>query len=237
MSVLKASIKDGTLHYHYQRGMLRLLELPTEYAKAHFEKSEFFAYISTLGGGMVKGDNYLQDFKFENSKAILSSQSNQKIYKGSSNLTTKISLDESSKLVFHNDANIFYKNSDFSSKTTIFVKNGGKFFYLDGGFIGYSGGEFTSNLTLRIYIDSKLALNDNFCYENKRDLNALFEYEYFYTITMSYAPTLQSISTNDIKAYASSINGITMVRIIANDNDIANDYINEIKFNFLKENR
>ncbi|ASM38057.1 MAG: urease accessory protein UreD [Campylobacter sputorum] len=237
MSVLKTILKDGNLTHHYQRGMLRLLELPVEYgADLKASDNRFFAYLSTLGGGLVGGDTYLQEFKILNTDALICSQSNQKVYKGSSLLTNKITLDKSSKLVFHNDANIFYKDSNFKSKTTIFLNSGARLFYLDGGFIGYCSGEFKANLILRIFVDSKLRLNDNFFYHTKENLSLFYNYEYFYNITIVGKHSIQNINDENIKLFASSIKDITTVRIVSNDNDLAMRHINNLKTNFIKEN-
>lgn len=234
MNILDISLKNGKLNKHYQQGMQRLLELPIKYAK-EYNGNEFFAYISTLGGGLVGGDSYTQSFELFNTKASLNSQSNQKIYKGHSKLNTKINIDANSSLIFHNDANIFYKDSDFLSKTIIFAKKNSKMFYLDGGFSGYSGGEFNANMICRLYIDSKLSLNDVFDYKNINNVNLFYKYEYFYTIVIRGVDEVSIINEEKIISYASSLNDNIIVRILAKDNDLAMKYVNDLKEHFLRD--
>lgn len=238
MSVLKTTIKDGALKEHYQKGALRLISLPVDYGKARDEDdNRFFAYLSTLGGGLVGGDNYSQNFKMENSNAVLSSQSNQKVYKGASKLKTLINLDERSKLLFYNHANIFYKDADFSSKTTIFCQSGAQLFYLDGGFIGYADACFKANMSLRIYINSSLKLNDLFHYDSRQNLNSFFNYEYFYTLVIvNEELDIPDVDESDLKAFSSKIDKVTVLRVVSSKNDSAMNYIDELKNQFLKEN-
>lgn len=233
MNILNITLKNGKLNKHYQQGMQRLLELPIKYAK-EYNGNEFFAYISTLGGGLVDKDEYFQSFDLIDTNATLNSQSNQKIYKGYSKLNTKINIDTNSSLIFHNDANIFYKNSNFKSKSIIFAEKNSKIFYLDGGFLGYSEGEFNANMICRLYIDSKLSLNDNFNYKHINNVNLFYKYQYFYTIIIRGIKEIATINEKDIISYTSSLNDNVIVRILANDNDRAMEYINDLKNHFLK---
>lgn len=235
MNELRIKIENGSLTHHFQKGLLRLIQLPKEFNKNPSD-NKFFAYLSTLGGGIVNKDEYLQDFSIENTNATISSQSNQKIYKGKSKFISKIKLDDASKFIFHNDANIFYKNSDFFQKTSIFLQKNSKLFYLDGGFIGYCNGEFKANTILQIFINSNLKINDNFYYQTKQDLNLFFKYEYFYNIAIVGNCDIININNENIKAFASKIENITIIRIASNDNDVAMKYIDNLKINFIKEN-
>lgn len=236
MSVLHIKLQNAHLVKHYQKGMQRLLELPIKFGEdcSQNKHNEFFAYLSTLGGGLVGGDSYFQCFEVENTKATLQSQSNQKIYKGASTLNTKIKVDDNSILVFHNDANIFYKNSDFKSKACVFAQENSKLFYLDGGYLGYANGDFKASMLFRLYINNKLALNDVFSYEDKTNLLSLYSYEYFYTIIIRANIQIESLHNDEIIMHTSTINDNQIVRILAKDNDIALKHINKIKLKFLQ---
>ncbi|CAM2794125.1 urease accessory protein UreD [Helicobacter burdigaliensis] len=233
MNALKIKIQEGFLKEHYQQGMQRLMQVPI-YGGETCNDKEFFAYISTLGGGLVGGDSYFQEISLLDSKATLNSQSNQKIYKGNSTLQTRIVVDEKSALVFHNDANIFYAKSDFKSKTSMFAKKDSKFFYLDGGFIGYSLGDFKANMHFRLFIDSKLVLNDVFNYFCKKNIHLFLEYEYFYTIFIRGLEEIPSINEKNIKAYASNLKDNLVVRVLSNNQGEAIEYINALKRYFVK---
>lgn len=235
MNVLRIVLEKKVLKEHYQHGMLKLFEVPVNYGHVYEESPEFFAYISTLGGGLANNDSYEQNFTLIDSKAVINSQASQKIYKGNSLIDTRIQLDNKSCFVFHNDANIFYPNSNFISKTTIFAKKNSRLFIVDGGFIGYAKGNFIARLGLRLFIDYKLALNDNFCYYSRDDLNALYEHEYFYTLLIRNAPKFTLVQEDNLKAHASTINGTTIVRILSNSNGLAINYINNIKNSFLQQ--
>ncbi|MBT0878011.1 MULTISPECIES: urease accessory protein UreD [unclassified Campylobacter] len=232
MSLLKITLENNHLKEHYQQGMQRLIQVPTRFGEDS-ENEDFFAYLSTLGGGFVNQDNYAQSFKLVNSKATLSSQSNQKIYKGTSSLKTNIELDNNSILVFHNDANIFYQNSNFSSKTTIFMNDNSRLFYLDGGFLGYANSQFKAKLSLRIFINNKLSINDIFYYNSNSSLNSLYNHNYFYTLIIKGDVEFKTIHNENLKAHSSIINNTNIIRISSDDNDLAMKYINDIKSNFL----
>lgn len=232
MNILKIKLQEGALKEHYQSGMQRLLQVPI--CGERLSENEFFAYISTLGGGLVSGDTYRQEIALFNSKVMLNSQSNQKIYKGHSILESKIHLDENSSLVFHNDANIFYAKSDFLSQTSLFAKKDSKFFYLDGGFIGYSLGDFKAKMNFRLFIESRLILNDAFCYFSPKNLHLLLEYEYFYTIFIRGLDEVPHKNEKNLKAYASKIKDNLIVRILSNNQDGALEYINALKRYFVK---
>lgn len=234
VNVLNIKLIKNKLVEHYQYGMLKLLRVPVNYGvNCPDEDSEFFAYISALGGGLAEGDKYNQSFTLEDAKAVINSQSSQKIYKGSSRVNTKINLKGNSSFVFHNDANIFYPNSNFTSKNTIFLDKDSKLFFLDGGFLGYAEGNFRANMYLRLYIDSKLVLNDVFCYESKEDLQSLYKHEYFYNAIMVGDVEFETLHKPNIKAHASKINKVTIIRILSDSNDEAIRYINNIKNSFL----
>lgn len=237
MSILRIKLEDGILKEHYQHGMQRLLELPISYYEDSSNKipNGFFAYLTTLGGGLVGGDDYFQSFDIKNTTAIFSSQSNQKTFKGKSRLISRINLDENSKLIFFNDANIFYENADFMSTTKIFCKKDSKFFYLDGGYTGYANNNFKADIKLKIYENSKLVLNDVFDYQNISNLNSLFKHKFFYTLVIKDSPLITSIMNDNLKAFSTGIDEITIVRVAGDDNDLAKKYINEIQHNFLKE--
>lgn len=234
MNILRLGFENGALIEHYQYGMLKLLPVPVNYGMDCSDK-EFFAYISSLGGGLLEGDKYTQSFRLVNSKAVISSQSSQKIYKGSSIVETKIDLDSNSSFVFHNDANVFYPNAYFTNKTKIFLKNGGRLFYVDGGFIGYAKGEFAANMSLRLYVDYRLALNDVFYYRDICNLNAMYNHEYFYTVIISGKCSIENIQSERLKSHASEINGITVLRVLADNNGEAIKYINGIKSKWLQD--
>lgn len=239
MSILRVQLENGVLTENYKVGMQKMLPIPIRYS-SDYDRSkdkEFFAYLTTLGGGFVNGDDYFQSFTLKNTKGAIRSQSNQKIYKGSSKLTTQLYVDEHSVLMFHNDANIFYPNSNFYSQTKLFAKKGSKFFYLDGGFIGYADGLFSANMNLRIYIDGKLSLNDVFTYNyDKAFLNSFFNYEYFYTIIIRENMDIPSVHTDKLKAHVSVLDETRIIRIVSDNNDIAIKYIEEIKAKFLQQN-
>lgn len=236
MNILKIKLVKSRLVEHYQYGMLKLLRVPVNYGvDCADEDSEFFAYISTLGGGLLEGDKYEQSFTLDNAKSVISSQSSQKIYKGSSCVNTKIDLKNNASFVFHNDANIFYPNANFTSKSTINLSKDSKLFYVDGGFLGYSEGNFKSYMGLKIYIDSKLALNDVFYYDSKSSVQSLYQHEYFYNIIVYADIKIEEIQEEHIKAHSSKINGITIVRILSDNNGEAIKYINSIKESFLKQ--
>lgn len=237
MSVLRIRLQDGIVREHYQRGMQRMMEVPVTYGTNQLGVSgkEFFAYLSTLGGGLVGGDSYEQSFVVQNTKASINSQSSQKIYKGSSRLDTKITVDKDSTLVYHNDANIFYKKSDFISKSILFLDSQSKLFYLDGGFLGYAEADFSANMSFRLYLDYKLSINDVFFYKSRENLNLFFRHDYFYTVVMRGAPEFETIYNDNLKSYVSTIDGTTVVRVLADDNDIAMKYIESIKNKFLQQ--
>lgn len=235
MNILRIKLEKSVLREHYQYGMLKLFEVPVNHGHYIKGDTEFFAYISTLGGGLVDKESYKQNFKLIDSKAVINSQANQKIYKGNSSVETKIELDNNSCFVFHNDANIFYPNSNFISENAIFAKKQSKLFVVDGGFVGYADGDFSAKLSLKLFIDYKLALYDNFCYHSRDNLNALYRHDYFYTLVIRGAPEINSIQEKDIKAHASTIDETTIVRILSNDNGLAIDYINSIKNSFLQQ--
>lgn len=239
MSILRTTIKNGSLKEHYQRGSLRLISLPVDYgSKLAKDDNRFFAYLSTLGGGLFDGDDYLQKFNVINSDATLSSQSNQKIYKGSSRLKTVILLDEKSRLVFYNHANIFYEESNLDSKVAIFYKKGASLFYLDGGFIGYANAKCRARMSLRIYENYRLKLNDLFWYKERLNLNGFFDYDYFYAIIIICNEfEIPEVNERNLKAFSSRIDNLTMIRVASNNNDIAMSYIDEIKMKFIKESR
>lgn len=232
MNVLDIKLIDNKLVKHYQYGMLKLLSVPVNYGMDCLD-NEFFAYISTLGGGLVEGDKYEQNFVLDNTKAVISSQSCQKVYKGKSTLKTKINLANNSKFVFHNDANIFYPNSDFTSSNTIFLDKNSKLFFVDGGFLGYAEGNFRANMQFRLYINSKLALNDVFCYESKNDLQSLYKHEYFYNVIIYDDLEFETIHKPNIKAHASKVNEVIIIRILSDNNGEAIKYMNNIKNSFL----
>lgn len=239
MSILRIKLENGILTENFKFGMQKMLPIPIRYNLNYDSKEnrEFFAYLTTLGGGLVNGDEYFQSFILKNTKGAIRSQSNQKIYKGKSKLKTKLSVDNDSVLVFHNDINIFYPNSDFYSQTKIFANKNTKFFYIDGGYIGYANGDFSANISFRLYIDSKIIINDIFSYNyNRRHLNSLLSHEYFYTIFIREDINLLNIQTEKLKSYASIIDGNIIIRIASDDNDIAIDYIENIKKEFLKKN-
>ncbi|WP_267523804.1 urease accessory protein UreD [Campylobacter sp. MG1] len=225
MNTLKITLYDNKLKNNFQLGMTRLLEVPCY-------DDMFFAYLITLGGGLVDKDMYELDFELLNSKAYLSSQSNQKIYKGKQKLNTKITLNNSS-LIFHNDANIFYEDANFNSTSTIYFDSLSKFIYIDGGFIGYSKAKFKANLRLKLFINYKLIFNDNFIYENINSLLSNLNYEYFYNLILNENIDIKEIFNENIIITHSNINNILIVRILSNSNDLAMSYINDIKQEFL----
>lgn len=235
MNRLCIKLENKSLKEHYQSGMLKLFEVPVNHGHLYEENPEFFGYISTLGGGLANEDSLEQSFSLTNSKAVISSQASQKIYKGSSFIKTKIEIDSNSSFVFHNDANIFYPNSNFLSNTIIFAKENSKFFIVDGGFSGYANGNFKANLALKLFINHKLALYDNFSYRQLEDINAFFTHQYFYTILLRSDIQFDSINEENLKAYASSINETTVIRVFSDNNGLAIDYINHIKNSFLKQ--
>lgn len=239
MTILRVQLENGVLTENYKVGMQKMLPLPIRYA-SDFDRDqerEFFAYLTTLGGGFVNGDDYFQSFTLNNTKAAIRSQSNQKVYKGTSQLTTRLYLDESSVLMFHNDANIFYPTANFYSQTKLFAKQDSKFFYLDGGFIGYAEGQFSANLTLRVYIDGKLWLNDVFAYNyDETFLNSLFNHQYFYTVVIRENMEIPSVHNDQLKAHVSTMGNMNIIRIASDSNDIAMKYIEEIKVVFLTQN-
>lgn len=240
MSILRVKLENGILTENFKFGMQKMLPLPIRYNLNYDSKEnrEFFAYLTTLGGGLVNGDEYLQSFILKNTKGAIRSQSNQKVYKGKSKLKTKLSVDDNSVLVFHNDANIFYPNSDFYSQTKIFANKNTKFFYLDGGYIGYANGCFSANMSFRLYIDGKIILNDVFSYNyNRTHLNSLLTHEYFYTIFVREDIYLPNIQTEKLKIYSSVLGGNVIIRIASDDNDIAIEHIEQIKKEFLKKNK
>lgn len=240
MSILKVKLENGILAENFKFGMQKIMPLPVRYGSNYdaIEDREFFAYLTTLGGGLVNGDEVSQSFEFKNTKGAIRSQSNQKVYKGSSKLKTKLSVDNSSVLVFHNDANIFYPNSNFYSQTKLFANKNAKFFYMDGGYIGYANGEFSANMNFRLYVDGKITLNDTFFYNhNKSHLNSLLNHEYFYTIFIREELNLPNIQTEKLKAYASIMGKNIIVRVASDDNDIAIGYIERIKKEFLQKNK
>lgn len=237
MSILRVRLENGVLAENYKVGMQKIMPLPIIYGPSISEQKEFFGYLTTLGGGMVNGDEYFQSFTFNNTKGAIRSQSNQKIYKGTSTFKTRLEMDENSVLVFHNDANIFYPNANFYSQTKLFAKKNSKIFYLDGGFIGYADGQFSSNMSFRLYLDGKISLNDVFTYDyNKTQLNGLFQHEYFYTVIIRDDMEVANVHTDKLKAHGSKIGENIIVRIATDDNDIAMKYIEEIKVKFLTKN-
>lgn len=236
MNILRLGFENGALTEHYQYGMLKLLPVPVNYGVDCADK-EFFAYISSLGGGLLEGDKYTQSFKLINSKAVISSQSSQKIYKGNSKIETKIDLDDKSSFVFHNDANVFYPNAHFTNKTKIFIKRNSRLFYVDGGFIGYAKGNFAADMSLRLYIDYKLALNDVFYYRNTNNLNALYNHEYFYSVVISGGCDVEHIHEEHLKSHSSTIDGVTILRVLADNNGEAIKYINSIKGKWLQDSK
>lgn len=240
MSILRVKLENGILTENFKFGMQKMLPLPIRYGSNYDvkEDGEFFAYITTLGGGLVNGDEYFQSFELKNTKGAIRSQSNQKVYKGSSKLKTKLSVDNNSVLVFHNDANIFYPNSNFYSQTKLFANKNSKFFYIDGGYIGYANGGFSTNMNFRLYVDGKIILNDTFFYNyNRNHLNSLLNHEYFYTIYIREVLNLPNIQTEKLKAYASIMGENIIIRVASDDNDIAIGYIEKIKKEFLQKNK
>lgn len=240
MSILRVKLNNGVLTENFKFGMQKMLPLPIRYNLNNKSKEnrEFFAYLTTLGGGLVNGDEYFQSFELKNTKGAIRSQSNQKIYKGKSKIRTELSVDNNSVLVFHNDVNIFYPNSDFYSQTKIFANKNTKFFYMDGGYIGYANGDFSAKMTFRLYIDGKIIINDVFSYNyNKSHLNSLLNHEYFYTVFIRENINLPNIQTEKLKAHASIMDENIIVRLASDDNDIAINYIEQIKKEFLKKNK
>lgn len=240
MSILRVRLENGILTENYKSGMQKILPLPIRYGSDYDVKKEreFFAYLTTLGGGLVNGDEYFQCFELKNTKGAIRSQSNQKVYKGKSKLKTKLFVDDASVLVFHNDANIFYPCSDFYSQTKVFTNKNAKLFYLDGGYIGYANGEFSANMNFRLYVDGKINLNDTFCYNyNRNNLNCLLKHEYFYTVFIRDNISLPDIQTEKLKAHTSVMGENIIVRIASDDNDIAISYIEKIKKEFLQNNK
>lgn len=240
MSILRVKLENGVLTENYKVGMQKMLPLPIRYSSDfdRRQEREFFAYLTTLGGGLVNGDEYFQSFTLNNTKGAIRSQSNQKVYKGKSAFKTRLTADENSVLVFHNDANIFYPNSNFYSQTKLFCKKETKVFYLDGGFIGYAEGQFSANMNFRMYVDSKLCLNDVFAYDyNSAALNSLFNHDYFYTVIIRDELELPCIQEESLKAHFSQIGENMIIRIASDDNDIAMKYIEEIKMKFLQKNQ
>lgn len=234
MSYLKAKIDNGILKQHYQKGALRLLEIPVK--DEYNNENQFFAFLSTLGGGMVDKDDYKQDFFISNSKSSIYSQSNQKIYKGFSSLKTTLDIKEGSSLVYHNDANIFYTNSNFISETKINISNDSNLFFLDGGYTGYAKDIFNCTMLTKIYKDYKLLYNDVFDYRIKKNLSLFFNFDYFYTILIKGGIDIINIYNSNLVANSSQIKDLSIVRIMSNDNDIAMNYINNIKQNFILKN-
>lgn len=240
MSILRVKLKNGILTDNFKVGMQKMLPLPVRHKMNYDsgENREFFAYLTTLGGGLVNGDEYFQSFELKNTKGAIRSQSNQKIYKGKSKLKTKLSVDDSSVLVFHNDANIFYPNADYYSQTKLFAKKNTRFFYLDGGYIGYANGYFSANMSFRLYIDGKITINDVFSYDyNRKHLNSFLNHEYFYTVFIRDEISLPDVQSEKLKAHSSIIDKNIIVRIASDDNDIALNYIEQIKIEFLRKNK
>lgn len=240
MSILRVKLENGILTENFKFGMQKILPLPIRYGSNYDAKEdrEFFAYLTTLGGGLVNGDQYFQSFELKNTKGAIHSQSNQKVYKGNSKLKTKLSVDTDSVLVYHNDANIFYPNSNFYSQTKLFVNKSAKFFYMDGGYIGYANGRFSANMSFRLYVDGKIILNDSFFYNyNRNHLNSLLNHEYFYTIFIREDLNPPNIQTENLKAHASVMGENIIVRVASDDNDIAIGYIEQIKKEFLRKNK
>lgn len=223
MNILNIELSKNLLKKHYQSGLLKLLRVGY---------NEFFAYISTLGGGLTNKESYDLKISLEKSKAELYSQSSQKIYEGYSKIKTTINLSDNSTLVYQNDPNIFYANSHLSTNTSIFLDKSSKIFYTDGGYAGYSKGDFKLSSILRIFINSKLALNDVFNYD--KNLSAFYNYLYFYNVLIYGKNYDVFLDEANLKVCSNNINDVNIIRIIANHNDLAMDYINELRNEFLR---
>lgn len=197
-------------------------------------------YLITLGGGMCNNDEHFLNMSFSNNaKIMLSSQGHQKIFKGSSKMQIDLKLDNSS-VIYLNDANIFYANSNYTQESSIKLRNS-KIFYSDGVLYSYANKDFLANLNTRLYLDDELILDEVF-YHSKDFSNFIFkDYEYSFSLIIScdkqdeLRTKIKARNSKEFKTGISFLNDLAFVKIACCDNDLYNDFKEELLDDFIKD--
>jgi urease accessory protein len=208
------------------------------YSKVRFvntDNNNTEAILINTAGGLTSSDIIENDIKMnENSKAVITSQAAEKIYKNISgivSINTNIEMDKNSFIQWLPQETIIFDQSKTKRKTSVYINKYSKFLGLESVMFGrqlhgekIKSGFFSDHW--KIYLNEKLSFVDKFIVEeNFKDklLNKfIFNNVAFMSTIIFYSEELEN-NTKDIADFIinksdtggfSIINGIGIIKIV-----------------------